>query len=379
MGIVAVLLDDVDEIDDHGFAPTEGNEMAVRQITDVLLVLLLTQAAIESGAGQAEPTEIPAFLQEPSYFIEKQGDKWAVKKPRLRVLEVAESPSPQTWTIFEDSQRTAVEKRMKALPRLRLSRPLVEFNPLTRQRTLVVDWKDQSDAQEIEADIQALLDRFAPPVAKALLSSIPLYMARLSGATGHTAEEWNDRQRFVIYLDPFRATGRLHAASTLIHELSHIERYRMRGFHGNRAAAVLPKPDFILLGASDELAAYQAEAMFIGSFLNSIASEALRRTVSTAMPSSQLRWPTALTVLLGSEGPSDPAERMKEARARILFELESQAGRYWDIHHKDSLAPALAATIRIWYSQSREWRDIAAQRTDWRDAGAQMQQGQPAR
>jgi hypothetical protein len=379
MGIVAVLLDDVNEIDGHGFAPTEGNEMAVRQITDALLVLLLTQAAIESGAGQAEPTAIPAFLQEPSYFIEKQGDKWAVKKPRLRVLEVAESPSPQAWTIIEDSQRAVVERRMKTLPRLRLNRALVEFNPLTRQRTLIADWKDQGDAQEIEADIQALLDRFAPPAPKALLSSIPLYQARLSGATGHTAEEWNDRQSFVIYLDPFRATGRLHAASTLIHELSHIERYRMRGFHGNRAAAVLPKPDFILLGASDELASYQAEAMFIASFLNSIASEALRRTVSTAMPSSQLRWPTALTVLLGFEGPSDPAERIKAARARILFELESQAGRYWDIHHKDSLAPALAATIRIWYSQSREWRGIAAQRTDWRDAGAQMQQGQPAR
>jgi hypothetical protein len=354
----------------RGFARTEGNEMVVRQVTDVLLVLLLTQAAIESDAAK---TEIPAFLQEPSYFIEKQSDKWAVKKPGLRILEPAGSRSPRAWTIFEDTQRATVERRMKALPRLRLNRALVEFNPLTRQRTLIVDWKDQGDAQEIGTDIQALLDRFAPPAAKALFSSIPLYMARLSGATGHTAEEWNDHQRFVMYLDPFRATGRLHAASTLIHELSHAERYRMRGFHGNRAAAVLPKPDFILLGASDELAAYQTEATLVTSFLNSIASEALRQAVSAAMPSGQLRWPTALTVLLGFAGPSDPTERMREVRARILLELESQAGRYWDIHHKDSLPPTLATTIRDWYSQSREWRDIAAQRADWRDAGARMQ------
>jgi hypothetical protein len=358
----------------HGFARTEGNEMAVRRITDLLLVVLLNQTPIAAGAGQAAPTEIPAFLQEPGYFIEKQGDKWALKKPGLRVRESEESRPPQAWTIFEDSQRAAVERRMKALPRLRLNRALVEFNPLTRQRRLIVEWKDQGDAQEIEADIHALLDRFAPPATKALFSSVPLYMARLSGATGHTAEEWNDHQRFVIYLDPFRATGRLHAASTLIHELSHVERYRMRGFHGNRAAAVLPKPDFILLGASDELAAYQAEATLIASFLNSIASEDLRRTVSTAMPSSQLRWPTALTVLLGFEGPSDPAERTKEARARILLELEGQAGRYWDLHHKDSLDQALAVTIRTWYSQSREWRDIIARQADWRDAGARMQQ-----
>ena len=202
---------------------------------------------------------------------------------------------------------------MKTLPRLRLNRALVEFNPLTRQRTLIADWKDQGDAQEIEADIQALLDRFAPPPAKALLSSIPLYQARLSGATGHTAEEWNDRQSFVIYLDPFRATGRLHAASTLLHELSHVERYRMRGFHGNRAAAVLPKPDFILLGASDELAAYQAEAMFITSFLNSIASEALRRTVSTAMPVFSAEVADGSDRAPGFRGPVGPRRKNKRS------------------------------------------------------------------
>jgi hypothetical protein len=350
------------------FRAYEGDKMLVRQVTDVFLVWLLTQAVIESGGA-----EIPAFLQEPGYFIERQGDKWAVKKPGLRVLESGENRPPQAWTIFEDSLRVTAERRMKALPRLRLNRELVEFNPLTRRRTLIVNWKDESDAQEIESDIRALLDRFAPPAAKALFSSIPVYQARLSGATGHTAEEWNDHQRFVIYLDPFRATGRLHAACTLMHELSHAERYRVRGFHGNRAAAVLPRPDFILLGASDELAAYQSEAGLIDSFLNSLANEALRRTVSTAIPSSQLRWPAALTGLLGFEGPSDPAERIKEARGRILLELENQAGRYWDLHHKDSLDPGLAATIRSWYSQSQEWREIDAQRSAWRDAAARMQ------
>jgi hypothetical protein len=30
---------------------------------------------------------------------------------------------------------------MKALPRLPLNRAPLEFNPLTRQRTLIVDWK----------------------------------------------------------------------------------------------------------------------------------------------------------------------------------------------------------------------------------------------
>ena len=78
VGIVAVLLDDVDRMAGPGFARTEGNGMAVRQVTDVLLVWLLAQAPIESGAGR---TEIPLFLREPGYFIEKQGDKWALKKP----------------------------------------------------------------------------------------------------------------------------------------------------------------------------------------------------------------------------------------------------------------------------------------------------------
>ena len=69
--------------------------MAVRRIADVLLVVLLNQTLIVAGAGQAAPTEIPAFLREPGYFIEKQGDKWAVKKPGLRILEAAESRPPR--------------------------------------------------------------------------------------------------------------------------------------------------------------------------------------------------------------------------------------------------------------------------------------------
>jgi hypothetical protein len=342
----------------------------MRQVTYMVLVLLLTRVSIEAGSTQATPTEeIPAFLQEPGYFIEKEGGKWTLKKPRLRVLQIS---ATQTWTIFEDRHRTTVEERKKALPHLRLNREFVAFNPLTRQRTPIEDWKDQSDAQEIEADIQEILSRFAPAATTTSFSSIPLYMARLSGASGHTTEEWNDHQRFVIYIDPFRATGRLHAASTLLHELSHAERYRMRGFHGNRAAVVLPKEDFILLGACDELAAYRAEVALITSFLNSITSDALRRAVSTAMLSVQLRWPATLTLFLGFEGPQDPGEQLKEARKRILLELGSQAGRYWDTHHRDSLNPALLATIRNWYSQSREWSDIVAQSAEWREAGAQI-------
>src|SRR5688572_14833495 len=341
----------------------------MRQVTYVALGLLFTPAPIEADSSHSTSAVIPAFLQEPGYFIEKEGGKWAMKKPKLKVLQISPIPSPQAWTIFEDTQRTTVEERKRALPRLRLNREFVAFNPLTRQRTLLEDWKDQSDAQEIEADIQAILGRFAPAPAATSFSSIPLYMARLSGASGHTAEEWNDDQRFVIYIDPFRATGRLHAASTLVHELSHVERYRMRGFHGNRAAVVLPKEDFILLGASDELAAHRAEVALITSFLSSITSEALRLAARTAMPSVQLRWPTTLNLFLGFEGPPDPGERLKEARKRILLELESQAGRYWDTHHRDTLNPALLATIRNWYSQSREWSDIIAQRAEWRDAG----------
>src|SRR5262249_4468868 len=150
----------------------DGSESMVRQVTSGLFLWLLTQASIEPGGGPAYRTEIPAFLQEPSYFIERKGDKWAVKKPRLRVMDPLERRSSQAWTILEDSYRPAAERRMNSLPRLRLNCALVEFNPVTRRRTLISDWKDQSDAQEIAADIHILLDRFAPPAAKALYPSI---------------------------------------------------------------------------------------------------------------------------------------------------------------------------------------------------------------
>jgi hypothetical protein len=345
--------------------------MTLRLVIDVLMGLLLVQATAEPG-GPVEMAGTPAFLQEPDYLIE-QGDKWRVKKPRLQLIEPVESGLPEAWTIFEDEQRAAVEQHKSALPRLRLNRVLVRFNPLTRQRTPIADWTGQGDAQEIERDIHSLVNRFAPAAAQALFSSIPLYMARLNGATGHTAEEPGDSRRFVIYLDPFRATGRLHAASTLVHELSHVERYQTRGFHANRAAAVLPKADFILLGAADELAAYQAEAALIESFLDSISSGAVRRAVRQTMPSVQLRWPMALIVLLGFEGPADTAARMKEAREQVVLDLQHHAGRYWDVHHEDVLDPALQSAIRDWYSRSREWRDIAGQRGDWLEAGAQVQ------
>jgi hypothetical protein len=352
--------------------------MLLRQATDVLVGLLLAQAPSGSGPGlPVETMSTPAFLQEPHYFVEKEGGRWRVRKPRLRVLEAAESGLPQAWTIFEDQHWTTAEKRKNALPRLRLNRALVKFNPLTGQRTPIEDWTGQADAEEIEADIQAFLIRFALATPRALFSSTPVYMAQLAGASGHTAEESNDPRQFVIYVDPFRATGRLHAASTLVHELSHVERYQRREFHANRAAAVLPKADFILVGAADELAAYEAEAAFLQSFLNNIASEAVRRAVRKAMPSRQLRWPMALTVLLGFEGPSDTTARMKAARKQIVLDLHRQASQYWDIHHEDTLDPTLEASIRNWYSRSREWKDIAEQRADWLEAGAQVLRGGP--
>lgn len=335
--------------------------MALTQVLGVLLSLLPAQAPL-------------ALLQEPDYFTEKNGDKWTLRKPALQIFEPAEGAPPRAWTIFEDEHRITVEQRKNALPRLRLNRALVQFHPLTRRRQPIADWTGQSDAREIESDIHTLLNRFAPASSAALLSSTPIYMARLNGATGHTAEELGDHRRFVIYMDPFRATGRLHAASTLIHELSHIERYRSRGFHANRAVAVLSKPDFILLGVVDELAAYQAEATLIASFLNSISSSSVLRAVRNLMPSAELRWPAALMVLLGFEGSSDPPTRMKEAREQIVLDIHRQASAYWEIHHDDSLDPLLEATVRKWYSGSREWAEIAGQRRNWLDAGAEVTQ-----
>ena len=290
---------------------------------------------------------IPAILWEPPYFIEKERDVWRVKKPRL------DAPA-QAWTVFESLRRPTAEQRLSGLPRVRLNRALVRFNPATRERTPVADWTGQPDAAEIDADIRSLLTRFAPPATQVLFSQTPLYMARLYAASGHTAEEPDDFRRFVIYLDPYRATGRLHAASTLVHELGHVDRYRARGFHANRAAAVLPKEDFILLGLVDELAGYRAEAAFVEAYLKA-SNEAAR--IREAMPSPHLRWPAAVIALL--------AGHVTEARTQVMLDLEGQAARYWEAHRADRLPPALEAAIRDWYSRSPEWRAVAEQRGDF--------------
>ncbi len=250
-------------------------------------------------------------------------------------------------------------------PPVRLNRSLVKFDPVTGRRTLIEDWTGTSGAEETEAEIRELLNRFAPPALRALFRSTPLYMAPLPGASGHTAEEPDNHQQFVIYIDPFRAAGCLHTAATLVHELSHVERYLARGFHVNRAAAILPKADFILLGAADELAAYREETALVRSFLDG--------SPDSAKPSSKLRWPVALTVLLGLEGPSDAEGRMNEVRRQIMLDLHRQASRYWDIHHDDALDPSLASSIRNWYSGSEEWKRIAVQRAHWLAAGAQVE------
>jgi hypothetical protein len=193
-------------------------------------------------------------------------------------------------------------------------------------------------------------------------------MARLYGATGHTAEESTDHARFVIYLDPFRATGRLHVAATLIHELTHLERYRARGFHANRAAAVLPRSDFVLLGLADEFAAYQAEASLVRSFLVSQAKEEAHRAARDAMRNPELNWPLALTLMLGVEGPPEEPRRTIEARRQVLLDLAHTAGSYWDARHKDVLDPLIRETIRNWYKRSSEWQQITAERAAWNKA-----------
>jgi hypothetical protein len=246
----------------------------------------------------------------------------------------------------------------------------VRFDPATYNRTVIADWTSQEDAREVEADVRGILQRFAPAGLQALLQSTPLYMARLFGATGHTAEESSDPTRFVIYLDPFRATGRLHGAATLVHELTHVQRFRARGFHANRAAAVLPKQDFVLLGLADEFAAYQAEANLVRSFLEAEANREVRRAIRDAMRKPELRWPVALNVMLGIEGPPDPERRVIEARRQVVLDLARTAGSYWHSRRLDSLDPAQRETIRNWYEGSREWKEIAAGRLEWERAQA---------
>jgi hypothetical protein len=172
----------------------------------------------------------------------------------------------------------------------------------------------------------------------------------------------------VIYLDPFRATGRLHAAATLLHEITHLERYRARGFHANRAASVLPKQDFILLGLVDEFAACEAEANLLRSFLAAQPTDEVRRAVRDAIRNPELRWPLALTVMSGVEGPADHGQRIVEARRHVVLDVARNAAGYWDRRHRDELGSHLRERIRSWYQHSREWKDIRAERSRWRDA-----------
>jgi hypothetical protein len=193
-------------------------------------------------------------------------------------------------------------------------------------------------------------------------------MARLFGASGHTAEESTDGTRFVVYLDSFRATGRLHAASTLLHELTHVQRYRARGFHANRAASVLPKEDFVLLGLADEFAAYQAEANLVRRVLDSETKDQVRQAAREALRDPDLNWPIALTVLLGFEGPSEEGHRIKEARRQVLLDVEGTAGKYWESRHTASSDPLLRQKIEYWYKHSLERKTISAERPAWMDA-----------
>src|SRR5688572_1614470 len=226
------------------------------------------------------PVEVRDLLREPGYSVARDGDHWIVQKPRIGTR--------QPVTISRHRDRSAARLRQRSLPLLRLNGLYVRFDPATRARTVIADWTGQEDAQQVETDVREIMNRFAPTELQALIPSAPVYMARLSGATGHTAEESTDHARFVIYLDPFRATGRLPAAATLLHELTHVDRYRARGFHANRAAAVLPKEDFVLLGLADEFAAYRGEANLVRSFLDSRANGEARRSARDAIRNPEL-------------------------------------------------------------------------------------------
>jgi hypothetical protein len=302
------------------------------------------------------------LLREPAYSVAKDCDRWVVQKPAFGAR--------QPFTISYHRDRGPAESLRRSLPRLRLNVPFVRFDPATFERAAIEDWTAQEDARDVAADVHELLDRFGPAGSRALLQSTPLFAARLSGATGYTAEESSDHARFVIYLDPFRATGRLHAAATLLHELTHLSRYRARGFHANRTAAVLPKEDFILLGLADELAACQAEANLVRSFLDAQAKEEMRRAVGDTLRNPELRWPVALAVMLGFEGPSEPARRLPEVRRQVVLDLARNAARYWESRQSTALDPLVRQKIRDWYRRSREWKQIEAERPEWRKAQA---------
>jgi hypothetical protein len=305
------------------------------------------------------PLGVPYFLREPDYAVLRDGDRWVVQKPRVGVQ--------QPVIISEHRDRAAAEFRKRILPRVRLSELFVRFDPATKERRLIADWVAQEDARHVDEEVREILNKFASAETRTLLQSTPLYMARLSGAAGHTAEESTDSGRFVIYLDPFRATGRLHAAATLVHELTHVDRYRSRGFHANRAATVLPREDFILLGLTDEFAAYQAEANLVQSFLNDHTQE-VRRASREAIRNAELNWPVAVTVMLGYEGPSDRTRRSIEIRRQVALDIERTASSYWESRYMDSIDPMLRRTIRDWYEHSREWKEISSERREWRKA-----------
>jgi hypothetical protein len=306
------------------------------------------------------PFGMADLLREPGYSVVRDADTWVVTKPG--------SGGGEPVAISHHQDRDAAEFRIKTLPRVRLSRWLVRFDPATSSRSPIADWTGQADAGRTESDVRWIFDRFAPEGKRQLLRSTPIYMARLFGASGHTAEENADPSRFVVYFDPFRATGRLHAAATLIHEFTHLEHYRSRGFHANRAASVLSKEDFVLLGLVDELASYQAEADLVRSFLSSLRTAEERRRAREAINDPELRWPLALTVMAGLNGPARQL-RMAEARRQVVLDLADKAGRYWNARHTDTLDPELESRIRTWYASSREWRQIVAERANWRLAG----------
>jgi hypothetical protein len=303
------------------------------------------------------PLAIADILREPDYFVERDKDRWVVRKPG--------GGARQPFTISEHQERGAAERHKRLLPRLRFGGLFVRFNPATFERTMLADWSAHEDGRAIAADVRDILNRFAPAEAAGVLESTPLYLARLFGATGHTAEESTDSARFVIYLDPFRATGRLHAAATLTHEATHAGRYRARGFHANRAAAVLPKRDFVLLGLADEYAAYEAEASLVRAFIGSLGDEDGRRAARDAIVDPGLGWPAALAVMLGFEGPREESRRAMETRRQVTLDIAEKAGAYWDSRHGDALDPALRQTIRNWYEHSGEWKEIAAERPAW--------------
>lgn len=305
------------------------------------------------------PRDLSDLLREPELSVVRNGDAWLVQK--------AVSGSEQPLVISRHQDRSGAELRRKSLPRLRLSGEYVRFDPFTRRRTPVADWSGESDAIAVEADVRAILERFAPPGIRTASQSIPVYMARLYGATGFTSEEYGDHSRLVVYVDPFRATGRLHAASTIVHEMTHAARYRARGFHGNRAASVMSKEDFVLLGLTDEYAAYQAEANLIRSVAGSLQTDADRNALRDALRERELRWPEALRVMVGyDDRGGNERDREMEVRRQVVLDLAENAARYWESHHRDLLHASLRETIQEWREHSREWKAIQTDRSKWK-------------